>query len=37
MIKCRPYNPKGQRKVERSNRVLQWKIYDDLIKQKNPE
>ena len=37
IIKWRPYNPKGQRKVERSNRILQWKIYDDLIEQKNPE
>ena len=34
MIKCRPYNPKAQRKVERSHRVPRRKIYYDLIKQK---
>ena len=34
MIKCRPYNPKAQGKVERSHRVLRQKIYYDLIKQK---
>ena len=33
-IKCRPYNPKAQGKVERSYRVLRRKIYYDLIKQK---
>ena len=35
MIKCRPYNPKAQGKVERFHRILQRKIYYDLIKQKN--
>ena len=34
MIKCRPYIPKVQRKIERSHRVLRRKIYYDLIKQK---
>ena len=34
MIKCRPYNPKAQEKVERPHRVLRRKIYYDLVKQK---
>lgn len=34
MIRCRPYNPKAQGKVERSHRVLRRKIYYDLMKQK---
>ena len=34
MIRCRPYNPKAQGKVERSHRVLRSKIYFDMIYQK---
>lgn len=34
MIRCRPYNPKAQGKVERSHRVLRRKIYYDLVKQR---
>ena len=34
MIKCRPYHPQSQGKVERSHRVLRRKIYYDLMKQK---
>ena len=34
MIKCCPYNPNAQGKVERSHRVIRRKIYYDLLKQK---
>ena len=34
MIRCRPYNPKAQGKVERSHRILRNKIYYDMVKQK---
>ena len=34
MIRCLPYNPKAQGKVERSHRVLRRKIYYDLVEQK---
>ena len=37
MVKCRPYNPKAQGKVDRSHRVLRRKNlrnFYDLIKQK---
>lgn len=34
MIRCRPYNPKAQGKVERSHRVLRQKIDYDLFTQK---
>ena len=34
MVRCRPYNPKAQGKVERSHRVLRGKIYYDMMSQK---
>ena len=34
MIRCRPYNPKAQGKVERSYRVLRTKIHYDMVQQK---
>ena len=33
MIKCRPYNPKAQGKVDHSHCLLRQKIYYDLIQQ----
>ena len=35
MIRCRPYNPKAQGKVERSHRVLRNKIHYDMVQQRN--
>ena len=34
MIRCRPYNPKVQGKVERSHRVLRQKIHYDMLRHK---
>ena len=34
MIRCRPYNPKAQGKVERSHRVLRNKIHYDMVQQR---
>lgn len=35
MIRCRPYHPQAQGKVERSHRVLRRKIHYDMMKHKN--
>lgn len=34
MIRCRPYHPQAQGKVERSHRVLRKKIYYDMMKKR---
>ena len=35
MISLRPYNPKTQRKIERSHRELRNKVHYDMVKLKN--
>ena len=35
MISSRPYNPKAQRKIERSQRELGNKLHYDMVKLKN--
>ena len=35
MISSRPYNPKAQRKIERSHRELGNKLHYDMVKLKN--